>query len=381
MDRGELFLYPVNKAEVPDYFEVVRQPMCWLWIDEKLEKNEYLNIAAFKVICSPLSGAHADQDAKRDIHLVLDNAMLYNKGDSPFHRTAKRMQMNAQPLLDELDTITVQSPFSIPNSDSPPGPVKSDDRSEDAPGDLEPSPLLLQTLVDWSGDGSQRDHLASIFIFEFEKPRPPTPPPPSPPKPRERKYMSAAERKQRWEERQAAAKERANAGRSTRAVRALAKAFAEEAGVQPSSDAEVSGPSDRRMPSPQAGASSRRKRRDEALSTVEERSEAFRLPSKPQPGVAGVETVAVLSDKERRELEKQMDITTEQVDLQDLFTRFNVGWVLPEGSKRRRPERPPDPGASQQVKREYLLLLSKAYAMCSAKAKHQVDGEQASDRH
>ena len=49
MDRGELFLHPVNRAEVPDYFDVVTKPMCWLFIDEKLEKNEYLHIKDFQV--------------------------------------------------------------------------------------------------------------------------------------------------------------------------------------------------------------------------------------------------------------------------------------------------------------------------------------------
>ena len=50
MDRGEIFLHPVNQAEVPDYFDVITKPMCWLFIDEKLEKNEYLNVTDFKVI-------------------------------------------------------------------------------------------------------------------------------------------------------------------------------------------------------------------------------------------------------------------------------------------------------------------------------------------
>jgi NuA3 HAT complex component NTO1 len=49
MDREELFLHPVNKTEVPDYFEVVKEPMCWLFIDEKLEKNDYLEVGDFKV--------------------------------------------------------------------------------------------------------------------------------------------------------------------------------------------------------------------------------------------------------------------------------------------------------------------------------------------
>lgn len=49
MDRGELFLHPVNRAEVPDYFDVVKEPMCWLWIEEKLDKTTYHNVAEFRV--------------------------------------------------------------------------------------------------------------------------------------------------------------------------------------------------------------------------------------------------------------------------------------------------------------------------------------------
>ena len=61
MDRQELFLHPVNKAEVPDYFEVVKQPMCWLFIDDKIEKNSYQNLEEFKA-----SPAEVIDDSKAD---------------------------------------------------------------------------------------------------------------------------------------------------------------------------------------------------------------------------------------------------------------------------------------------------------------------------
>lgn len=49
MDRREMFLNPVTPAEAPDYFDIVQEPMCWLYIDEKLEKNAYIDVADFKV--------------------------------------------------------------------------------------------------------------------------------------------------------------------------------------------------------------------------------------------------------------------------------------------------------------------------------------------
>jgi NuA3 HAT complex component NTO1 len=49
MDRQELFLHYVNRAEVPDYYTVIKEPMCWMAIDEKIERNEYRLVEDFKV--------------------------------------------------------------------------------------------------------------------------------------------------------------------------------------------------------------------------------------------------------------------------------------------------------------------------------------------
>ncbi|ORY33154.1 hypothetical protein BCR39DRAFT_521494 [Naematelia encephala] len=319
MDRNELFVHPVNRAEVPDYFEVIKEPMCWLYIDEKLEKNDYSHVSQFK----------------RDIYLVLDNAMKYNAAETTFHRTAKRIKTNCQPLLDELDAISAHAAFSLGEDGLPNGVI---DQSPDV-GDLEPSLLLLQSLAQPAVDDPSHDFLASVFAFQMEKPKEPTPPPPSPPKKKERKYESAAERRQKWEEREAKYHDRMTASRPTRAARAAVSAFAEEAGVQLSSDVDNSGPSE------PAKLNRRRSTRLPPSSTIQEESAPNSVkdgarPHRPQVGVAGIETIPVISDRERREMEKAMDIVTEKVDEKDQFKRFNVGWVLPEGSKRRRSAQP-----------------------------------------
>ncbi|OCF39768.1 hypothetical protein I317_06430 [Kwoniella heveanensis CBS 569] len=369
MDRQELFLNPVSRIEVPDYFDVIKEPMCWLYIDEKLEKNAYLDVADFK----------------RDILLVLDNAMLYNAKDSPFHRNAARVKKNAQPILDELVTIKGLSSTE----------VQGEEEDVQLVGDLEPVSLLLSALLhEVNGPNDPpRDILSSIFTFELEKPKEPTPPPaPRPPR-APRRSTGTGSKRLTWEEREAVAKERASQpGRSTRATKAMAKAFAQEAGLQASSDAERSGeqtpqvehePLDERSRRRsmraalvEAGPSTRLAREvkpkqdpqvkpptstsekassepdtsaPEAKSGSGSRSDSADKTStstlsrqRSQRGVVGLETIAVLTDRERRELEKGLDIMTEEVDAQDQFKRFNVGWVLPEGSKRRRSERPPD---------------------------------------
>ena len=55
-DRQGYFRSPVNKAEVPDYYDVIKDPMCWETIDQKLDRHEYLDLEQFKVSpCPPVS--------------------------------------------------------------------------------------------------------------------------------------------------------------------------------------------------------------------------------------------------------------------------------------------------------------------------------------
>jgi hypothetical protein len=48
-DKGHVFETPVSRAEVPDYFDVVKKPMCWSMIREKLDKHQYWSLDAFRV--------------------------------------------------------------------------------------------------------------------------------------------------------------------------------------------------------------------------------------------------------------------------------------------------------------------------------------------
>ena len=49
MDRQELFMHHVNRTEVPDYYTVIKEPMCWSSIDVKLDSNQYRGVEEFKV--------------------------------------------------------------------------------------------------------------------------------------------------------------------------------------------------------------------------------------------------------------------------------------------------------------------------------------------
>jgi hypothetical protein len=49
MDKQDMFLNFVSRADVPDYYTVITEPMCWMSIDEKIEQNTYRRIEDFKV--------------------------------------------------------------------------------------------------------------------------------------------------------------------------------------------------------------------------------------------------------------------------------------------------------------------------------------------
>ncbi|KAK4684585.1 hypothetical protein P7C73_g5593, partial [Tremellales sp. Uapishka_1] len=139
-------------------------------------------------------------------------------------------------------------------------------------------------------------------------------------------------------------------GRSTRAAEAKTKAFQEEAGFLASSDLEIS-----KLASPEAGPSRRKSGRhagpsndvNEAATTAWS-SEIVKPMSRPERGVVGLRTFVPLSDKERREHERQIALVAEEIDKEDEFKRFNVGWVLPAGSKRKgRADRPTESVSSR----------------------------------
>lgn len=250
--------------------------------------------------------------------------MRYNKLDTPFHKAAKRIKDTSRPLLEDLRAISDQVHPTVRSN----GDVGTS--SDIDVGDLEAATGLLEALVA-PETGEERDNLAGLFAYELAKPKEPTPPPPTPPPPKKRE--TAEERRLRIAEREARAKER-TVSRPTRASKALEQAFAQEAGVPlTSSDAEI--PSNRRA---------RRGVKEEPSTTpAESSSSAARHASKNQRGVVGLESFVALSDRDRRERERQLDLFTEDIGNHDQFTRFNVGWVLPEGSKRKRAERPDPP--------------------------------------
>jgi NuA3 HAT complex component NTO1 len=39
----------VSKNDAPDYYDIIKKPMCWKTIDGKLDRDEYWNLQDYKV--------------------------------------------------------------------------------------------------------------------------------------------------------------------------------------------------------------------------------------------------------------------------------------------------------------------------------------------
>lgn len=49
LDKLHIFAQPVSKILVPDYYDIIKNPMDWATIGEKLDRHEYLTAVEFQV--------------------------------------------------------------------------------------------------------------------------------------------------------------------------------------------------------------------------------------------------------------------------------------------------------------------------------------------
>lgn len=87
LDKEGYFLEPINAQAVPDYFDIVKEPMDFETVSNKVDAHQYASVA----------------DLRYDVNLICTNAMLYNAKDTPFHRAAVRLQQRVQPILDQAE--------------------------------------------------------------------------------------------------------------------------------------------------------------------------------------------------------------------------------------------------------------------------------------
>ncbi|KZS94692.1 hypothetical protein SISNIDRAFT_452784 [Sistotremastrum niveocremeum HHB9708] len=305
-DRNDYFKNPVSRFDVPDYFDIVTNPMCWNQIEVKLDQHEYWDIEAFK----------------HDVNLVLDNAMLYNKKDTTYHKAAAKMKPHVDIILGQL----VGSSRSDPALDL---------------GDLEPPLEMLELFTSDSITESMDiltdpDPLTSLFAFEIERPRPKPPPVPKKkakpkiPKPIRIPRDYAAERARRKE------RERDDAAKvdevpdfilpRTRGAAAAQAAFVAEAGVA-SADGLGSAPLSESVEPDERTAHSREQLVDSPMEVDFPAESMGHVSSKPT-------RVRVRRDPVVLPGQAIIPPVVDSVDGKKSFDMFDGGWILPPDQRR-----------------------------------------------
>jgi hypothetical protein len=83
LDKNKVFCYPVDAKLVPDYYEIVKNPMDFFRVGEKINNYDYESLDAF--------GA--------DVELIVTNALLYNKIDTSYAKLALKIRDVCRQLL------------------------------------------------------------------------------------------------------------------------------------------------------------------------------------------------------------------------------------------------------------------------------------------
>lgn len=95
MDREGYFELPVNAELAPDYYDIVKNPMCFKQMSDKLDQHQYL----------------AAKDFERDLDLLFSNVSLYNPVGHEVRKVAERLKLKAAPQFAILANL--QSPEVI----------------------------------------------------------------------------------------------------------------------------------------------------------------------------------------------------------------------------------------------------------------------------
>ena len=80
------FLKPVKREEVPDYYEVIKKPMDFQTMREKVISGDYKNRDQFIL----------------DVQQICDNARLYNTKNTIYYKSASDLEKHAKDILGNL---------------------------------------------------------------------------------------------------------------------------------------------------------------------------------------------------------------------------------------------------------------------------------------
>lgn len=284
LDRGNLFLSPVSRSEVPDYYDVVKEPMEWATISARIDDHYYQRISDFE----------------RDVNLVTGNAILYNKPDTSFWKTAQRVKKGAEPIVDQLRSVVRQlhSALEIPQ------PVAQHPTASIEPNlELEPPLDLVTALDDYSEErmlrtireeenpSSAPSNVVEDLLRQYHHPERPPP---------------DLVRQEREAKRQARIEKEEAAKGARKQQREAAKRAKEERAEQ------------------------LRQERIERGEDPDEATQSAQTAATPMRR-SGRSSGAFVSSPGSKQDGK---LAVQQLDERDTFKRFEAGWILPKGQRR-----------------------------------------------
>ncbi|PON34299.1 Bromodomain containing protein [Parasponia andersonii] len=106
-DTYGVFSEPVDREELPEYHEIIENPMDFATVRKKLDCGVYTNLELFE----------------KDVFLICSNAMEYNSPDTIYFRQARTMQELAKKDFENLrqDSDDCETPPKIRKRGRPPG--------------------------------------------------------------------------------------------------------------------------------------------------------------------------------------------------------------------------------------------------------------------
>lgn len=169
-DPQEFFAWPVNDIIAPGYSTIIHSPMDFSTMQKKIDDNDYTCVREFR----------------DDLKLMCDNAMTYNRSDTVYFKSAKRMWYSGSKLLskDQLlglegtlpffpDLTSEELGFDVSGTAIAPD-VKPLPDIADAPVPMEAAPLgspeyAKKSKNGSSEDGASDDQAANEILLQAQK--------------------------------------------------------------------------------------------------------------------------------------------------------------------------------------------------------------------
>lgn len=96
-DPQEFFTWPVSDVIAPGYSTIIHSPMDFSTMRKKIDDGEYACISEFR----------------DDLKLMCDNAMTYNRPDTVYYKSAKRIWHSGNKLLSKEQLLALESSLSF----------------------------------------------------------------------------------------------------------------------------------------------------------------------------------------------------------------------------------------------------------------------------